>query len=281
MLENYAKVTPIGGDSHPVLAHLQQVINEFLEKNPRLSINAMSKRCSVSEPTLRRIAKGKVKTLPNVTTIVDILSYVHKTNSLKELVFANPGPISEFLKEQFPAVRDLTADTKFSEKLNKSISDSTSFVIYNLACSERGTSEEEVLNLFGHLGMHRLEELILDEVLEQKGDRFFAIHSTWSSGPELSAKHIKTLADFIKPSKIKENSMHTPMFANFTGSITKEAYEKIIRINRAAYRKTVEVLHADESAGDIPVFFLGAIDTLSAYAAYEYKDDDKDESKSE
>jgi hypothetical protein len=257
LLDNYAKVTPIGGDSHPVLVELQQLINDFLEKNPRLSINAMSKRCSVSEPTLRRIAKGKVRTLPNVTTIVDILSYIYKTNSLKELVLANPGAISGFLKEQFPAVKDLTSDTKFSEKLNKSIADSTSFVIYNLACSERGTCEEEVLNLFGHLGMHRLEELILDEVIQQKGDRFFAIHSTWSSGPEMSAKHIKTLADFIKPSKIKENSMHTPIFANFTGSITKEAYEKIIRVNRAAYRKTVEILHAEESSGDIPVFFLG------------------------
>ena len=273
MLENQTIAPQSESDIHPVIAHLQTVIREFLETNPRLSINAISKRCSVSEPTLRRIAKGQVKTVPNVTTVVDILSYILKTNSLKEIYFAFTGPIADYIKEQFPTVQDLHMDTRFNEKLNKSISDSTSFVIYNLACAEKGTNKEEILNLFGHLGIHRLEELILDEVITEQNGHYFATESHWSSGPEMSAKHIKTLADFIKPSKVKPNSLLTPMFANFTGSISKEAYEKILRINRSAYKKTIEILRNEESAGQIPMFYIGALDTLSSQAAYEYEDD--------
>jgi len=261
-------------DVHPVIAHLQTVIRDFLKENPRLSVNAISKRCSVSEPTLRRIAKGQVKTVPNVTTVVDIVSYFLKTHSLKEIYFAYPGPIGDYIKEQFPTVQDLHMDTRFDEKLNKSISDSTSFVIYNLSCATHGVGQKEILNLFGHLGLHRLEELILDDVIYENNGRFFAKQSLWTSGPEMSAKHIKTLADFIKPAKVKPNSLLTPMFANLTGSISKEAYTKILRVNRAAYRRTAEILRNEDSAGPIPMFFIGALDTLAPQAAYEYESDD-------
>ena len=59
-----------------VADHLRLIITQYLEKRPQLSVNGISKRCNVSEPTLRRIMSGKVKTIPQITTLLDILTYI-------------------------------------------------------------------------------------------------------------------------------------------------------------------------------------------------------------
>ena len=62
-----------------VFEQLQNILLCFLEDRGRhMSLYALSKKCTVSEPTLRRIKNNQTKTLPNTSTIIGLLSYIYK-----------------------------------------------------------------------------------------------------------------------------------------------------------------------------------------------------------
>ena len=85
-----------------ILNQLQDSVLNYLNKNKNISLNGLAKRCSISEPTLRRINNGQIKTLPTLTTIVDLLCSLNKVDKIPELIEIYKGsPIGEFLQEHF------------------------------------------------------------------------------------------------------------------------------------------------------------------------------------
>jgi hypothetical protein len=52
--------------------------------------------------------------------------------------------------------------------------------------------------------------------------------------------------------------------------LNKAAYSKILSVQRAANKKIVQIMQSDESQGEIPSFFLNAIDTLDEKIADEF-----------
>ena len=258
-------------DIHPVSAQLRDVANGYLKKHKGLSVNALAKRMDVSEPTLRRIVKGQLKTKPSLETLMKVLSYVGKTSALAHHIHAHPGPIARELKTCFPTAAHSDFEMINNAKLEEALRDTTSFVLYNLACSDNGLHQEQIVALFGEVGLSSAEQLRKDGLLSEIEGIYHASFKKWCSSPELSAKHIKSLANFIKPDRVKPESPLTPVFANLTGHIQAQAYKKILKIHQQAFRKTVQILRDPKNSGDLPVFFLGAFDTLSKWAAHEWK----------
>lgn len=252
-----------------VQSHLQDVLNLFLDEHPNLSINGISKRCSVSEPTLRRIRSGQVKTLPSVTTIVEILTYISKSKSVVELVAKYPGPIAEFLKDKVPQATHKKQPV-YSEKLNAALMDPVKYLIYKLAVNDIGVTSEKITELFGQYGMTHLEELIKLELIERREESYHATIDYFMPSHDQFVTHFKSVADFIKPHKLSSApKAYSPIFANYSSSLNKKAYTTIINIQRAALKKIVNVLVDEKSSGNIPTFVLGAIDTLDTKSANE------------
>ena len=77
---------------------LQEEISTFLNKNKNLSLNALGQKCGVSEPTLRRIMKGQLKKAPKTTTVIEILSYIHKTKTVSKLIEVSPAALRDKIK---------------------------------------------------------------------------------------------------------------------------------------------------------------------------------------
>ena len=256
--------------SSEVLTHLQALLSEFLEKHPNMTINGLSKRCSVSEPTLRRIKNGQVKTLPSVTTIVDILSYISKEKTIVRLVEKYPGPIADFLKEKIPQTNN-SKTPEYSELLNRTLKDPVKYIIYKLAANDTGVDLEKIVEFFGRYGENHLDELLQQNLVEQRGDRYFAKIENFVLSHDLFVSHFKTVADFIKPHKlITASKSHSPLFANYSGSLNKKAYSTILNIQRAAFKKIISVLVDEKSSGEIPTFIIGAVDTLDSKSADEF-----------
>lgn len=253
-----------------VLTHLQAILNDFLERHPNMTVNGLSKRCAVSEPTLRRIRNGQVKTLPSVTTMVDILSYISKEKSIVGIVEKYPGPVGEFLKEKIPQTNN-SKTPEYSEVLNRTLKDPVKYLIYKLAANDVGIDLEKVVELFGRYGESHLEELMQQNLVELRDDRYFAKIENFVLSHDLFVSHFKTVADFIKPQKlITASRAHSPLFANYSGSINKKAYSAILNIQRAALKKIINILVDEKSSGEIPTFVLSAIDTLDSKSADEF-----------
>lgn len=268
-IENQNSSVPL---PETVVDHLQLVITDFLAKKPHLSINAISKKCNVSEPTLRRIMAKKVKTLPMVTTLLDILTYLANTSSIREIVRRYPGPIATFLTDAMPFLVEF--DQEYSNALNQELKNPIKYLIYKLAINHSGVTEQKISELYGNHGLQKLAEL------SEAGFIYKDIHNvirakakSFSSSDGDFVRNFKVVADFIKPEKHKNRRPLNPSYVNCSDSLTVEAYEKIVRLQRSTQRKIRQILADPTSKGAIPTFYIAAIDTLDIKSAFELEED--------
>lgn len=252
-----------------VQGQLKTIIKQYLSENPRLTLNGLSQRCSVSEPTLRRICKGQIKTTPTVTTVVDILSYILKTQNVSEIASEYPGPIAELLKEKSNQTA-IPIEPVYSEGLNNNLKDPLKFMIYKMASHTHGVKAFKVVSLFGNHGLMLADELLEQGLLTKLNECFFANVSNFIVSDELFIDHFKAFADFIKPHKLATTSRaHSPLFANYSASVNKQTYANIVKIQRQALKKMARLLQDPNNAGNIPSFVLSAVDTIDQKAADE------------
>lgn len=254
-------------DTPTLLAELKNVIQNFLDEHQRISLNGLSKRCQVSEPTLRRIMSGKIKTTPTLTTVVDILSTISKEDRLPELVKKYPGVIAETLKEGFSLIADEDTPYQYCAELNEVLRDEQRYLIFKLAANTGGVKRTRVKELFGLIGEQKLDDLIARDLVYEKllgNERvIFTRVEGFSLSNDLFISHFKACANYIdtraKPGK-KNN-----LYYNFSESVNETGRREILNIQRAALKKMAAILHDDKYRGELPLFILSAIDTLEPH----------------
>jgi hypothetical protein len=257
-------------DRHPVLEQLQHVIADHMRANPQLTLNGISKKCTVSEPTLRRIVKGQVKTVINVTTLIDILSYLCKETDISKIITRYPGPIADHLENHVSFATEENSNQHYSEKLNRALRDPSRYLVYKLAANSSGVTSAVVKEILGFHGLTSLEELVAADLVIKKGDHYIADQGKkFALSHELFVQNFKTTADFIKPAKLGQIANNN-LFVNFSGSVPIESYREIVRIQREALRKILKI--RDSAEGNIPMFILAAVDTLSNKSAAEIEE---------
>lgn len=259
----------------PLIAELQQIIAGYLKANPQLTLNALSKRCGVSEPTLRRLMKGQIRNLANVTTVVDLLMYISKENSIPKIVQKYPGVVSEYLRDNLGRACDEDAGYEYSPKLNEALKDPLKYLIYKRAAHSSGISLTEIEDMFGYVGKLCAEELMDENLLESRNGFFFAKITKYALSHDSFVKGFKATAEFIKPDKLGQMKFNN-LFLNFSRSINPSAYRELIRIQQEAIRKCIRLLDDPKSEGMIPAFLLVAIDTLSKRSAAEIRSHERD-----
>jgi transcriptional regulator with XRE-family HTH domain len=249
----------------PIASELQKLIKGHLNEHRNLSLNALSKRCRVSEPTLRRIVSGKVKTNPTVNTIVDILSSLSKETNITKLVDLYPGPLAESLRENFGTIIGPEEyNYEFSEVLNRELKDPKRYLIFKLASNSNGVTRAKIRQLFGELGDQKCDDLINLDLIHEQWQKNQRVLKTKVEGfylhNDLFKQNFKALADYIDTSpKLGEQKN---LFYNLSESVNEQALRDILNIQRQALKKMVKILNDEKSRGELPVFILNAIDTL-------------------
>jgi hypothetical protein len=249
---------------------LQTVLNCFLENHKNLSLNGLSKRCGVSEPTLRRLAKAQIKTTPSISVVLCLLSYIAKEERIDKLADLYPGAIGRFLKQNLPMTSLTQVSLEFSKKLNSALRDPTCFLIYSLAANGDGVDTTTLQQLFGLHGVNLAENLCVEQLLECKNNRFYAVIENYTLDHSHFVQQFKALADFIKPNRysVAEPCL-SPFYHTLTNGVSAEAFKKIQKIQSQALKKSAEVMFAPENKGTIPAFLLLALDTVATHTAAE------------
>ena len=257
--------TPHQGSS--VLIQLSEIINNYLLANPNVSLNGLSKRCQVSEPTIRRISKRQVKTIPNVSTVLDLLTTISRKKSIPEVIELYPGPVAEYIREMFPHVEE--AEPEYSNSLNACLKEPLKYLIFKLSLNKMGVTRDRIKRLFGEHGLRELDELTRLEFIEKRGQRFHSIYRHMTMNQDFFVDQFRATASFIKPHKMSENLPMNPLFVNASASISADTYKEITKIQRQALKKISQSIRQDSGDGPIPVFFLCALDTLDTDSAFE------------
>lgn len=249
----------------PIASELQKLIKGHLSEHRNLSLNALSKRCRVSEPTLRRIVSGKIKTNPTLNTIVDILSSLSKETNITKLIELYPGPLADSLKENFGAVIGPEKyNYEYSEMLNRELDDPKRYLIFKLASNSSGVTRSKVRELFGELGDRKCDDLINLDLLHENWENNQRILKAKVEGfylhNDLFKQNFKALADFIDTSP--QLGEQKNLFYNLSESVNEQALRDILNIQRQALKRIVKILNDEKSRGELPVFVLNAIDQI-------------------
>lgn len=260
------QTTPIESDSLQLKDKLVEVLRDYFERFPHVSLNALAKKCRVSEPTLRRIYHGQIKTLPTETTIVDILSVVSKRSGIKELIDAYPGAIGNYLKKTFGVFDNSGGNYTYSPELSEALKDPNKYLIYKLAAGTRGVSKRKILELLGAHSERLLKEMLAGGLITESGGFFHTQNQGFTLGLDHFVDHFKLTANFIKtaphPGGLKDN-----LFYNASNTVSAEGRDKILGIARKAMSDIVKVLNDSEFEGNIPLFILSAVDSLDVKRA--------------
>ena len=254
-----------------ILNQLQDSVLNYLNKNKNISLNGLAKRCSISEPTLRRIKNGQIKTLPTLTTIVDLLCSLNKVDKIPELIEIYKGsPIGEFLQEHFSVLSSTDLSYEFNQELDKALRENIYYLVFKLSCNSSGVNRTKIQEMFGRLGTDKLNALVNKGLIKRDGEVFKSAIEGFSLGHETFVDHFKAVADFIKTGEIgpKKNNL----FYNFSESVNEKGMREILQIQRTALKKIAKILNDEEFIGDIQLFVLSAIDTLDLPQTEEEQD---------
>jgi transcriptional regulator with XRE-family HTH domain len=257
------------GDSQDLLGQIQSLVESYLKSHSHLSVNSLSKKCGVSEPTLRRILSGKVKTVPQVSTLLDILTYLDKTVSVRKIVSLHPGPIADYLRKAMPYLEEI--DSEYSGRVNEELKDPVKYLIFKLALNSSGVLESKIQELYGTHGIKLLQEMVEAEIIVKTANGICRTKTkSYNSSSKDFVRNFKVVADFIKTNKFRNRKPYNPLHANCSESIHLDAYESIVRLQKKTQKKIRKILSDPENRGEIPFFQLVAIDTLDLKAAFEF-----------
>lgn len=246
--------------STDLLSALQKTLQDFLEEKSSRSLNGLSKKCTVSEPTLRRILKGQIKTLPTSTTILDILTTLTGEKNTKTLSQQFPGPIADYLQSILPQADD--CGTEYDADLNNELKDSVKYIIYKLASNSTGVSATKILELFGKHGKTQADLLTQKNYLREENGIYTANVKHFTINQDNFINNFKLIADFIKTQNpVAKTNLHS-LLANYSESISPEAYKEIVALQKKTLQKVRNIMSDPQSRGNIPVFLLLAFDTL-------------------
>lgn len=261
-MQTPTKIEPSKNKTEDLLEELQKVLNQYFFDNPKVSLNALSKQCTVSEPTLRRILKGQIKTLPTSTTILDILTTLSGESNTLKISNLYPGPIANYLKWALPQIQDCA--TEYNAELNAELEDPTKYLIFKLSANSSGLPKKRLQELFGVLGQLSADHLVKKEYLSFDGITYRTTIKHFTASKRSFVKNFKLIADFIKTESFDLKPKNHSLHANYSESLSENAYKDIIRIQEKSLKKIRHIMADDKSKGSIPVFLINAIDTFEA-----------------
>ena len=249
----------IDSESTGISQELQKILRDYSSANPRLSLNHLSKKCGVPEPSLRRMAQGRAKTSPSIGNIVSVLSYVQKTNHFRDLIRRNEGALRRHLETHFSfwGTEDLSqSNRKLYEKFAKLLKDKKNYHFLRLAQTRDGLARAESERIFG-LEADRIAIVLKESgFIHELDGRYHAVNKKQQMPEQQFIENFKSTADYIKTEMSEGQNFYTSLVEN----INEEAYQKILALLREANGQIREILEDDKNRGEIPAIYLGALD---------------------
>lgn len=245
-----------------VNSELRELLKSYLEKHPKLTMNALSQRAGVPGTTLRRLLQEENRNEVAPHTVLQLVSYLYKERRISKLLDICSGEIGELLKRSFDQfVFDAEkSDHKLNADHNELFKDETMYVIYKLAANKFGTSRVEVEAVVGSMGMRKLEKLVALKVLNEEQDgRIHAVEKNFSVDLKLAHQLSHVLVDFYKPEKVADG---LNLFYSLSEGLNAEGIKRVKEIEKEAVLKVFEVMNNENYQGLIPYFSIVLSDVM-------------------
>lgn len=246
---------------------LSDLIVNHLAKNPYLSLGAVSQRCRVSEPTLRRIKNGRVKTLPNTSTVMGLLQYLLDSKDLSVILEKTHGALKEYLAEMVPQTSE---NVEFDPKLNEELGEPVKYLVYKLAANHSGVSDDTIERMFGYYGLQKAQELSNLGIIEQRGQCYFSVSGrAFAADPDKFNENFVTVAAYISNTNDPSFGLLNSFHCNYSESVSAETYRTVAQLMKKTLKRVRQICNKETAKGHIPLLVLNAVDTLDVLAPHQ------------
>ena len=199
---------------------IQNYIKTQTGKNKKLSETQISEQIGIRSSTFNRIVNGRSQ--PSLQTLLKLSKIIPE--------------IKSFLPEEmFEVVLKKTNGELLGDKLESLLSDPNMFVIYVLALSERGITEEDIIKNFGSQKMDKLKTLEAEGFIKRERNGILYKATTnrkVTMSFNLIQKHIETLNKFYKPHKPEDNYCFYSL-----DSLNKKGLSELMQATKKISRK--------------------------------------------
>lgn len=238
---------------------LKDVVENYFSRYPHVSINSLAMKSGVGATTLRRIVNQSIKGEPAPHTVLNLASALSNEKQLTSLIKNFDGPIGQLLEKTFAPYLEVDSSHVMKNDINEELKDWVKYAIYKLSANRKGVSRIQVSELFGKLGLDRLDELIENKFLEEEQSISHANEKNFSLDVSIAAGHLSELVRFYKPTEVSKGNN---IFYTLSETLNEEGIQKIKEIQKEAVKKIFEVMNENEFAGEIPYFSLNLADTF-------------------
>ncbi len=244
-----------------VNTQLRNLTENYLLKHPGLTLNALSLRCGVPATTMRRLMQnGHVNEKKNEMaphSVLSLVSYLLKEKKISKLLKIIDGPVADLLNRSFDQFifDEETSDHSFESDLNNLLKDKTSYLIYKLAANQCGTSIEEIKNLFGLIGLQKLNDLIEQNwiyiQIDSGVENLHAKEKNFSLNLNLAHQLTHTLIDMYKPEDCHKGYN---LFYSLSEGMNEAGIQKIKEIEKESIKKIFNIMKDNMFQGKIPYY---------------------------
>lgn len=264
MIENVLE----NSKNQTVNSELGELIRAYLEKHPKLTINALAQRAGVPGTTLRRLIHDENKSEVAPHTVLQLVSYLYKEKRISKILECVTGEIGELLRRSFDQfIFSEKVEHKLSSDHNEIFKDELNYIIYKLAANKFGTSRKELEPIIGFVGVKKLEVLLASGVVREETDgRIHAIEKNFSLDLKLAHQLSHALIDFYKPEKVQDG--HN-LFYSLSEGLNEDGIKKVKEIEKEAVKKVFEVMNNEKYQGLIPYFSIVLSDTIGCVESNE------------
>jgi hypothetical protein len=226
---------------------VQKELSRF--NNQKIGMRMLSTSMGLHTKTLDRLMINQHK--PSYQTLIKIYSYIYKQPQIPLLIEMVPGSVkAEILRLSPNRPEILISNDLATDYLKKN---DIALLIY-AHCGSGAISRKAVTKRFGDYGIKCLEELIrLDLIEEGPKDHYKIGKCQIHLDPQL-LKKLSVL--FIETQFRPENSeLRTENYLGFlTESISEEAYQKILLLERAHFEEKIKIIDNPKNRGEVMFF---------------------------
>lgn len=226
---------------------VQKELSRF--NNQKIGMRMLSISMGLHTKTLDRLINNQHK--PSYQTLIKIYSYIHKQPEIPLLIEMVPRPVKAEILRLSPNRPDILISNEAASAYLKK--NDIALLIYGL-CGSGSMSGKALRKRFGEYGLKCLEELLKFELIEEgPKDQFKIGKCQIHLDPQL-LKKLSLL--FIETQFRPENSeLRTENYLGFlTESISEEAYQKILLLERAHFEEKIKIIDDPKNRGEVMFF---------------------------
>jgi len=236
-----------------LITSLKELVNDYLKKNPNLTLHALASRSNVSTSSLRRLVLGGPKFEIAPHSVLNLVSYILREKNISRLISRIDQSIGDFLKKHFGSFIFSVDHQSKSFDPDKYFKDQTKFLIYRLGLNNSGIELKNIERYLGEIGVKKLDEMMSDGLVEMRGKLIFSKQIDYQPTQEMLKEHLPALFQMYQ-TETSQYRMNQLSF--FSESLSLEAVIKINETRERYLNEISQITSNRENFGEIPCFFF-------------------------